>query len=67
VSDPSNEERDGRSIRARSTPLWVKVLGIIALVMLVLFIVSRLAGVEHGPGIHSFTPPAMQLHVNPGA
>lgn len=35
------------------TPRWVVVLGLIAVALLVLFVVSRLAGMEHGPGLHS--------------
>jgi hypothetical protein len=38
---------------APSTPRWVKVFGIIALVVVLLFVISLLAGVRHGPGLHS--------------
>jgi hypothetical protein len=44
---------DARLVRDRSTPGWVKVLGIIVLVLLVAFLVSRFFGIEHGPGLHS--------------
>ena len=37
------------------TPRWVKVFGIIVLVVVLLFVISLLAGVQHGPGLH--TPP----------
>ena len=37
----------------RGTPRWVKSFGIIALVLVVLFIISLLAGVRHGPGMHT--------------
>ena len=37
----------------RGTPRWVKVFGIIALVLVVLFVISLLAGVRHGPGMHT--------------
>jgi len=37
----------------RGTPRWVKVFGIIALVLVLLFVISLLAGVRHGPGLHS--------------
>jgi ABC-type transporter Mla subunit MlaD len=37
----------------RGTPRWVKVFGIIALVLVMLFIISLLAGVRHGPGLHT--------------
>jgi len=36
-----------------STPRWVKVFGIIALVVVLLFVISLLAGVRHGPGLHT--------------
>ena len=48
----------GRSRRSTSdvvgTPRWVKVLGLAALVVVVLFVVVQvLTGGEHGPGRHS--------------
>lgn len=38
----------------RSTPLWVKVFGIIALVLVLLFVILQLTGLggQHGPGRH---------------
>lgn len=38
---------------APGTPRWVKVFGIVALVIVLAFIVSLLAGVRHGPGMHT--------------
>ena len=35
------------------TPRWVKVFGIIALVLVLVFVISLLAGVRHGPGMHT--------------
>jgi hypothetical protein len=35
------------------TPRWVKVFAIIALVVVLLFVISLLAGVRHGPGLHT--------------
>ena len=35
------------------TPRWVKAFGIIALVLVLLFAISLLAGVRHGPGMHT--------------
>jgi ABC-type transporter Mla subunit MlaD len=37
----------------RGTPRWVKVFGIIALVLVLLFVISLLVGVRHGPGLHT--------------
>ncbi len=36
-----------------STPRWVKVFGIIVLVVALLFVVLLLAGGGHGPGRHT--------------
>ncbi len=35
------------------TPRWVKAFGIIALVLVLLFAISLLAGIRHGPGMHT--------------
>jgi hypothetical protein len=40
-------------------PTWVRVSLIIALVLLVGLLVSKLAGVEHGPGRHR-PPPGVE-------
>ena len=37
---------------AHSTPLWVKMFGIIALVLVLLVGIMLLSGGEHGPGRH---------------
>ncbi len=34
------------------TPRWVKLFGIAALVLLLLFVASIVAGIRHGPGVH---------------
>jgi hypothetical protein len=33
-------------------PRWVKVFLIIAIVVVLAFVVSRILGVQHGPGLH---------------
>jgi hypothetical protein len=38
---------------ATETPRWVKVLGIIALVLAVVIVVALVAGGDHGPGRHA--------------
>jgi len=40
--------------RPPSTPRWVKVSGIIVIVLILLFIIMKLTGIggEHGPGRH---------------
>jgi len=45
--------RDPGPGSARGTPRWVKVFGIIALVLVLVFVISLLAGVRHGPGLHT--------------
>ena len=48
------EDLTHRALEPRPpTPRWVVVLGLIAVALLVVFVLSRLAGVEHGPGIHA--------------
>lgn len=37
----------------RTTPVWVKILGAVIIVVLLAFVVTLLAGVQHGPGLHS--------------
>jgi hypothetical protein len=50
--DDSGVSRDRRSIP--STPRWVKVSGMIALVLALLVVVLLLAGGgDHGPGRHT--------------
>lgn len=50
---PSGDNRDQARVGHRSTPGWVKALGVAALLLLVFFVVSRLLGIEHGPDLHS--------------
>ncbi|TFE28678.1 hypothetical protein E2980_07455 [Cohnella luojiensis] len=40
--------------RPPSTPRWVKVVGIIVIVLVILFVIIKLTGVggDHGPGRH---------------
>ena len=45
--------RDPDPGSARGTPRWVKAFGIIVLVLVLLFAISLLAGVRHGPGLHT--------------
>jgi len=47
-------EGNGRYQSPHRTPIWVKVLGMIAVVLLLLFVVLMLVGGgEHGPGRHT--------------
>ena len=46
-------ERGTTSSTPPRTPRWVKVFGIIALVVVLLFVISLLAGIRHGPGMHT--------------
>jgi hypothetical protein len=51
-SDTGDEPDRGSTI---GTPRWVKVFGIIALAVVVLFVVLKVTGLggEHGPGRHT--------------
>ena len=51
------EPRPDRTSDVTSTPVWLKVSGIVVLIAVVLFVVMMLAGgVSHGPGMHA--PPS---------
>jgi hypothetical protein len=49
MTEPDREATTG-------TPRWVKVVGIIAVILLLVLGIIMLIGGEHGPGRH--TPPA---------
>jgi hypothetical protein len=51
---PSSPEREGSADRGPTAgpPRWVKVAGVIALVLVVLVLILLLAGGNHGPGRH---------------
>jgi type VI protein secretion system component VasF len=40
------------AVRNRRTPAWVKALGIVVLVLLMLLVVSQFFGIQHGPDLH---------------
>ena len=55
MTDSSPNDDSGAEPEERSnpgTPLWVKLFGLVALVVVVLFIVLLLTG-GHGPGRHA--------------
>ncbi|HZA26915.1 MAG TPA: hypothetical protein VE915_04600 [Actinomycetota bacterium] len=56
---PDTPDTDTRSGSPPGMPTWVRVSLIIALVLLVGLLVSKLAGVEHGPGRHR-PPPGVE-------
>lgn len=43
---------DGPPEPQPGTPRWVKVIGVIIVVVAIALAVSMLLGVEHGPGMH---------------
>jgi hypothetical protein len=60
VADPPTHPDTGDDTAPRSgrgstsgMPRWVKVFMIIVIVLVLAFVVSLLAGVRHGPGLHS--------------
>jgi hypothetical protein len=61
MADPSRDpgSSSGRvpaERRPPRMPVWVKVLLAIAILLIAAFVISRLVGVEHGPGLHSGQP-----------
>jgi hypothetical protein len=54
---PYSERGDDSGVRPSPQPTgmphWVKVFIIVAIVLVLAFIVSRLLGVQHGPRLHS--------------
>jgi hypothetical protein len=42
-------------------PRWVKVLLAIVILLIAAFVISRLAGVEHGPGLHRRQPASIAV------
>jgi hypothetical protein len=57
MADPSpyRDTDDDTGRPATGMPRWVKVFLIIAIVLILGFIITRILGVQHGPGLH--TPP----------
>ena len=53
---PTSEAPGGTGAMGRGsppgTPRWVKAFGVIAVVVLVLFVILLLTGSDHGPGRH---------------
>jgi hypothetical protein len=47
MTEPGNEAEPTTGM-----PRWVKVFLVIAILLVVTFVVTKLAGVEHGPGLH---------------
>lgn len=45
-------ERESTTNLPPSTPRWVKLFGIISLIVVLLVVVALLTGGEHGPGRH---------------
>ena len=50
--DADDEAVDTTATPDSGTPRWVKVAGVIALVILLMLLVALLSGGKHGPGRH---------------
>ena len=50
---PPYSDRSQDTGTRQGMPRWVKVFGIIAVILVLLFVISMLAGVRHGPGLHT--------------
>jgi hypothetical protein len=67
MAHPGPDRRDdadsgsAAAAHGRGTPRWVKVAGVIALVVLVMLVVALLSGGKHGPGRHVDTGPRPSL------
>jgi hypothetical protein len=47
------EEIPERKVPSRPpTPVWVKAIGIVGLLIVLVLVIGLLAGVNHGPGMH---------------
>jgi hypothetical protein len=49
---PPSPDPDGDTANDTGTPRWVKVFGIIALIVILLFVILLLTRGSHGPGRH---------------
>jgi hypothetical protein len=60
MADPlPNRDSRADASRATGTPRWVKVFGVIALVLILLVVVMLVIGGNHGPGRHASSGEAM--------
>ena len=50
---PPYSDRSQDTVIRPGMPRWVKMFGIIVIVLVLLFVISLLAGVRHGPGMHT--------------
>ena len=58
------EEAEGQPLQG--TPLWVKLSGLVAVVVVALFLVVLLIGGGHGPGRHTLgDDPLVAVHALP--
>jgi ABC-type transporter Mla subunit MlaD len=62
MSQTNNEQRLPSS---PGTPRWVKLFGIIALILVLLVGVMLLSGGEHGPGRHMPSVSVTEVHTPP--
>jgi hypothetical protein len=51
--DRADGERDVPVHERPGVPRWVKIFGLIALAIAIVFVILMFLGVEHGPGLHS--------------
>jgi hypothetical protein len=49
---PETEDDAARRPPRPGMPLWVKISLVIAILVVLAFVVTRLLGVQHGPGLH---------------
>ena len=51
--DRADGDRDVPVHERPGVPRWVKIFGLIALAITIVFAIVMFLGVEHGPGLHS--------------
>ena len=48
----AGESPEQNAQRRPPTPVWVKAIGLVGLVIVLVLVVGLLLGVNHGPGMH---------------
>ena len=61
------EDRPSPAAEMTGMPRWMKILIGAVLVVVAVLIISKLAGVEHGPGMHGGSDAAPTTHTGPPA
>lgn len=52
MPSPTPEVKAAPNEQPPKMPGWVKITGIIVLVVVLIFVILKVAGLEHGPNLH---------------